>query len=69
MAKNKKQKAPIAQSAPVVTKRIALERLNFVITTNRTTADVCERVFNHIKQHPEIEADMVKVFGIQPVSP
>lgn len=45
---------------------IAREKLAFVIAHNRNIADACERVLNHINDHPEIDKDLVKVFQIQP---
>lgn len=45
---------------------IAREKLAFVIANNKSTIDSCQRLLDHINLHPEIEGDLVKVFGIQP---
>lgn len=48
---------------------MAKEKLAFVIRNNRKLADACERITALLEEHPEIEDDMVLVFGITPVPP
>lgn len=48
---------------------VTREKLVYVVATNRGLADSCERLLNHVNQHPEIDGDLVKVFGITPPPP
>lgn len=43
-----------------------LKKLKWVVDQNQSMNDACQRLCAHIVQHPEIEADMDKVFGVMP---
>lgn len=45
---------------------IAREKLAHIIAINEANNKACQRILDHINKYPEIEADMVKVFGITP---